>query len=522
LRISLVLNTIKQNYKAIAFIAIAFFAYRVWGIVDSFNPQMYKLSLGSWVLNLSLGLFKDFVYSNLVLMPVLLVSLIINSFGVIGLSNLISILYRLYFAAAAVIVSIGLYVFWLLKNNELNSKQIKSFSIHEFMDFTNIYSLGVVFIFFLALFFSIKIYKKFFKKRYYDYGFLKSVALTLLVGINIFCVVDLARPILNLNYELKSEVLAKINEIKTSPLIDIHKSFEDYLGLNTQYENKESLLNLLKRKTNQKKKELNVVFIYLKNLSKEDYKKYFSSNMKSYSFNRTLMSSNNTDLAVLSLKSNIPVFKNLLTSLKDKDLKKIKTYYLRPFREYNQTQLDGASLEEVSRSIEESKNKFFIFSSVDSFSEKSIKYFFGKIRKSDNTIFILTGGHKSDRSTDKISLKFLNQSTFLSFYLPKGYSPKYYDKNRVVGQEDLMTTVYNLALSNKDYLTLGDDIFLESNSNAISLELYADQQGAYIDNSFYPWKSSSESKEEDRKFLKQRYEATKSISRYIIFNESGP
>ena len=480
---------------------------------------MYKLSLSHWTLNLSQGLFKDFVYANLILMPVVVVSFLINCSASIGLSNTFNILYRLYFTSVFVLSCVGLYILKLMNRQQISLGELKSFKLNYFIDYTNIYFLGFVFFTLIMLFFSLKMYKKFLRKRFYEFSFFRLIALVLLVGINIFCAIDIIWPIFNINYKLKNEVLAKVEQIQNRAQVDIHKSFEEYLGLNTEYENKESLLNLLKRKTNQKKEEFNVVFLYLNELSKADYKKHFSSNLKSYSFNRTLMNSDDQGLAVLSLKSNIPAFKSILLNLKDREIKDIKTYYLNPFKAYNKIELEKVTLKKVNSSIAKMNDKFFIFSSVSSFSDSSIKVLFEHIKKSNNTIFVITGGHKTKGHSDKTSLKFLKESTFLTFYLPKALEPKHYDKNRVVGQEDLMTTLYNLALSNKDYLSLGDDIFLESNSNAINLELYADQQGAYIDDVFYSWRTSSQSKEEDRKFLKQRYEATKDISRYIIFNE---
>lgn len=72
-------------------------------------------------------------------------------------------------------------------------------------------------------------------------------------------------------------------------------------------------------------------------------------------------------------------------------------------------------------------------------------------------------------------------------YAPKSIKPESWDKNKVGGHEDIMATLYNIALSNTPYLTFGDNLFSEGESNALGPGVYANEKGVIYKGKKFKW-----------------------------------
>ncbi len=128
--------------------------------------------------------------------------------------------------------------------------------------------------------------------------------------------------------------------------------------------------------------------------------------------------------------------------------------------------------------------------------------FVNKIRNSplgDNTIIVATGDHNErgmfSYKTDEL---FLKRSVPLIMYIPKKYQPSFVNLKRFASHKDIFPTVFNLALSKKDYIKTGNDLFSEKETDFFAINDYitaSDKNGVVIlENNkkplFYKWKDT--------------------------------
>jgi phosphoglycerol transferase MdoB-like AlkP superfamily enzyme len=110
------------------------------------------------------------------------------------------------------------------------------------------------------------------------------------------------------------------------------------------------------------------------------------------------------------------------------------------------------------------------------------------------TIVALTGDHSfwvakgvgSEQEFRRYSVPF-----FLS--VPEAYRPKAIDLEKFGSHEDIFPTLYHLALSNRSYVKLGENLFGEDNTIAInSSGIVASKDGAFHNGHFWKWKDRTQ------------------------------
>jgi hypothetical protein len=111
----------------------------------------------------------------------------------------------------------------------------------------------------------------------------------------------------------------------------------------------------------------------------------------------------------------------------------------------------------------------------------------------------------------------------LYFYIPESLKPNKYDENKVAGHEDVMTTLYQLALSNTSFYSFGDDLFSPRESNALSAAVYANQFGGFVQGKPFLFEQNSsvfQSLVPDNLIeLKKQYRSTLSVADFFIRSE---
>ena len=152
--------------------------------------------------------------------------------------------------------------------------------------------------------------------------------------------------------------------------------------------------------------------------------------------------------------------------------------------------------------------------------------FISKIKNSDigdHTIIAVTGDHNF--------WGFLNydqKETFLKYtvpfyiYAPKSLSVSDYDSKKLGSHEDIFSTIYNISLSEVEYLSFGEDLFSESESYAINSDLQASQEGLLYKGVPYKWKEvpwvKEKVSEKDLNLtpLRKRYRSSMAISDFYL------
>jgi phosphoglycerol transferase MdoB-like AlkP superfamily enzyme len=161
------------------------------------------------------------------------------------------------------------------------------------------------------------------------------------------------------------------------------------------------------------------------------------------------------------------------------------------------------------------------------YSNEKLAAFISKIKSSkfaNNTIVVVTGDHnfwgfmnyRKEESFSKYKVP-------LYFYIPEKLKPKSYDQNKVAGHEDVMTTLYQLALSNTSFYSFGDDLFGDQQSNALSAAVYANHLGGFIQGKPFLFEQNSlvfkGSDPESLLELKKQYRSTLSVADFFIRSE---
>ena len=127
------------------------------------------------------------------------------------------------------------------------------------------------------------------------------------------------------------------------------------------------------------------------------------------------------------------------------------------------------------------------------YSNQKIGEFLTKIKSTalnDKVVVALTGDHSFwiakgvglDEEFKRFAVPFL-------LTVPDRLRPQSYNSQNFGSHEDIFPTLYNLTLSNQDYIKLGDDLINEDGIAQNSSGIMANYSGAYHTGSFWMWKS---------------------------------
>jgi phosphoglycerol transferase MdoB-like AlkP superfamily enzyme len=161
------------------------------------------------------------------------------------------------------------------------------------------------------------------------------------------------------------------------------------------------------------------------------------------------------------------------------------------------------------------------------YSNFKLAEFINKVKNSklkDNTIIIVTGDHNfwGFMNYEK-SESFLKYTVPLYIYVPDSLKPRRVNLSKFGSHEDIMTTAYNLALSDKSYLSFGEDLFSTTGSISMNGSIIASGKGAKFSGKFYEWSADGllkpdASNIEDKELIKQN-NSSLSIADFYLRNE---
>jgi len=159
------------------------------------------------------------------------------------------------------------------------------------------------------------------------------------------------------------------------------------------------------------------------------------------------------------------------------------------------------------------------------YANAKLKEFIEKIKNSslgENTIIAVTGDHNFWGFMNyKKSEGFLKHTVPFYLYIPKKYQIEKIDMNRLGSHEDIFPTLYNLSLSNTEYISFGEDLFSKNQSFAINNDVSAGEEGVVIKGKCFKWdKIPLIEEEEDERcefpLLLKRYRSTLSIADFYL------
>ena len=127
------------------------------------------------------------------------------------------------------------------------------------------------------------------------------------------------------------------------------------------------------------------------------------------------------------------------------------------------------------------------------YSNQKMGEFLSKIKTTalnDKVVVALTGDH-SFWIAKGVGLDEEFKRFAIPFYLsiPDRIKPKKVDSENFGSHEDIFPTLYNLTLSNQEYLKLGEDLINEKGLSLNSSGLFADEMGAFHHKIFWSWES---------------------------------
>jgi phosphoglycerol transferase MdoB-like AlkP superfamily enzyme len=128
------------------------------------------------------------------------------------------------------------------------------------------------------------------------------------------------------------------------------------------------------------------------------------------------------------------------------------------------------------------------------YANQTMANFLSRIKGSDlkdNAVVALTGDHSfwiakavgHDQEFRRYAIPF-----FIS--LPDQLRPKKVDVTNFGSHEDIFPTLYNLTLSNQEYIKLGENLLSEEGFSVNSTGIVANKKGAYHHGKFWTWKNS--------------------------------
>ncbi len=183
--------------------------------------------------------------------------------------------------------------------------------------------------------------------------------------------------------------------------------------------------------------------------------------------------------------------------------------------------------DELKKKISREENLFMQRFRAFQYANYKLAKFINQVKTSslkENTIIIVTGDHNfwGFMNYEK-SESFLKYTVPLYIFVPDSIRPISYDKEKFGSHEDIMTTAYNLSLSDKTYLTFGEDLFSSNDSISMNGGVIASKRGAIIGGKFYKWLKeglleSTSSRESDEFLIKQN-KSSLSIADYYLSSE---
>jgi phosphoglycerol transferase MdoB-like AlkP superfamily enzyme len=158
------------------------------------------------------------------------------------------------------------------------------------------------------------------------------------------------------------------------------------------------------------------------------------------------------------------------------------------------------------------------------YSNAMLAKFIKRIKNSkfgDNTIIVVTGDHNfwgfMNYGKEEAYAKY---SVPLYFFIPKSISIENFDDTKVGSHEDIMRTLYNITLSDSEYLSFGEDLFSSEESFALNGHIYASKEGVVYKDKDYSWTQLPlvDTKKTVQKFeaLRRRYRSTMTISDFYL------
>ncbi len=171
--------------------------------------------------------------------------------------------------------------------------------------------------------------------------------------------------------------------------------------------------------------------------------------------------------------------------------------------------------------ISREKNLFIERFKAFAYANKSLSNFLNKIKNSSlsqNTVVAVTGDHNfwgfMNYKKEEMFQKYL-----VPFYLyfPKSDKlKKNFKPDKLGSHEDIMPTLYNLTLSNQEYLSFGEDLFSENKSVAINGSIIASEEAVRYKNKYHVWldrfKVDAKKVNLEIPFLEKRYRSTMAIT----------
>ena len=163
------------------------------------------------------------------------------------------------------------------------------------------------------------------------------------------------------------------------------------------------------------------------------------------------------------------------------------------------------------------------------YANRKLEEFISKVKKSSfgqNTIIAVTGDHNfwgfMNYAKEDSYRKY---SVPLYFYIPESLRPVKYDEKLIGGHEDVMTTLYNLALSHTSFYAFGDDLFniKSQKSNALGASIYASSEGGFYEGIPFLFDDGDvvvdETARKKLTYLKRQYRSTLTIADFLLRSE---
>ncbi|MFT6631395.1 MAG: phosphoglycerol transferase MdoB-like AlkP superfamily enzyme [Bacteriovoracaceae bacterium] len=140
---------------------------------------------------------------------------------------------------------------------------------------------------------------------------------------------------------------------------------------------------------------------------------------------------------------------------------------------------------------------------------------------SENTIIAVTGDHNfwGFMNYGKAET-YSKYSVPLYFFIPKSIPIETFDPLKIGSHEDIMRTLYNVSLSESEYLSFGEDLFSNEESFALNSSIFAGEEGVVYKGKGYNWAQlpliESKTTDDDFKRLNKRYKSTMAISDFYL------
>ncbi len=139
----------------------------------------------------------------------------------------------------------------------------------------------------------------------------------------------------------------------------------------------------------------------------------------------------------------------------------------------------------------------------------------------DNTIVVITGDHNfwgfmnytKEESYEKFTVPFY-------LYVPAKIFSEKVNLNKVGSHEDIMSTLYNISLSDTEYLSFGEDLLSDNKTYALNNAIHAGEEGVVYRGKKYEWSKMPLIKTQDieKEFtsLDLRYRSSLSIADFYL------